>query len=240
MSLVDARLEAQKIAFGPLLFQAARLLRDLGILRALAWPVRADSDEIVRKVSLPLWRAGAARGRPRGGHGPPRRRALPADHHRRGHPLDELTRVNMDFVQHCCFQAMFTWRSRSGSGKPAGLRGLRRVGHDLPGPDAAAARGAEELVRFDHFYSDTAFPLALPRVFERRPRRLLDVGGNTGKWAIHCPSIPGCRGHDPRPPRPLERRSRTSPRAGAGAQLTMPIDLLDHLQPFPTASTSSG
>ena len=35
ISLIEARFEAQKIAFGPLIFQAARLLRDLGILEAL-------------------------------------------------------------------------------------------------------------------------------------------------------------------------------------------------------------
>ena len=35
ISLIEAGFEAQKIAFGPLIFQAARLLRELGILEAL-------------------------------------------------------------------------------------------------------------------------------------------------------------------------------------------------------------
>src|SRR5262245_5696695 len=34
VSLVEARLEAHKLIFAPLLFQATRVLRDLGILRA--------------------------------------------------------------------------------------------------------------------------------------------------------------------------------------------------------------
>jgi ubiquinone/menaquinone biosynthesis C-methylase UbiE len=37
---------------------------------------------------------------------------------------------------------------------------------------------------FDHFYSDIAFPEALPIVFKNPPRKLADIGGNTAKWAI--------------------------------------------------------
>jgi ubiquinone/menaquinone biosynthesis C-methylase UbiE len=44
---------------------------------------------------------------------------------------------------------------------------------------------------FDHYYSDQAFPATLPLVFADKPKRLLDVGGNTGKWAIQCAK------HDP-------------------------------------------
>jgi hypothetical protein len=39
---------------------------------------------------------------------------------------------------------------------------------------------------FDHFYSDIAFPEALPIVFASPPRRLFDIGGNTARWAISC------------------------------------------------------
>ncbi len=44
----------------------------------------------------------------------------------------------------------------------------------------------ESWLAFDHYYSDGAFPAALPLVFANHPRRLLDVGGNTGKWAVQC------------------------------------------------------
>ncbi|MCC6600303.1 MAG: methyltransferase domain-containing protein, partial [Crocinitomicaceae bacterium] len=39
---------------------------------------------------------------------------------------------------------------------------------------------------YDHFYSDDAFSSALPIVFNYKPERILDVGGNTGKWAKSC------------------------------------------------------
>src|SRR5918993_328545 len=37
---------------------------------------------------------------------------------------------------------------------------------------------------FDHFYSDYAFPEALPHVYAFKPKKLLDIGGNTGKWSM--------------------------------------------------------
>src|SRR5688572_15086914 len=67
--LVEARAEAQKLVHGPLLFQAARLLRDFGILKALR-NARAGQtlEELAAKVSassygiLVLLEAGLAAG----------------------------------------------------------------------------------------------------------------------------------------------------------------------------------
>lgn len=39
---------------------------------------------------------------------------------------------------------------------------------------------------FDHFYSDQSFGKALEIVFSHHPKRLLDIGGNTGRWATQC------------------------------------------------------
>ena len=53
MSLIEAVFEAQRIAFGPLIFQAARLLRELGILAALAATRSGLTlEEIVEKVDV--------------------------------------------------------------------------------------------------------------------------------------------------------------------------------------------
>jgi hypothetical protein len=107
MSLADARFEAQKLVFGPLLFQATRLLRDLGILRALRVARSGLTlDEITAKVevsrhgALVLLEAGLAAGVVRGEDD---RYFLT----KTGACVltDEITGVNMDVVQHCCFQA---------------------------------------------------------------------------------------------------------------------------------------
>lgn len=39
---------------------------------------------------------------------------------------------------------------------------------------------------FDHFYSDNSFKQALEVVFASPVRTLLDVDGNTGRWATQC------------------------------------------------------
>jgi hypothetical protein len=128
MSLSEARFEAQKIAFAPLVFQAARLLRELGILAALAAARSGLTlEEIVEKVDasrygvLVLLEAGLGAGLVR------------ADGERyllttTGAVIlkDSLTRVNMDFMHHGCFQAMFYLEMRSGVAEPAGLREIYR------------------------------------------------------------------------------------------------------------------
>jgi SAM-dependent methyltransferase len=100
---------------------------------------------------------------------------------------DEMTGINMDFVQHCCYQAMYYLEDSIRERRPAGLQKIfgdwDTIYPSLPTfPEPARS----SWFRFDHYYSDAAFPQALPIVFERRHRRLLDVGGNTGKWAIQC------------------------------------------------------
>jgi ubiquinone/menaquinone biosynthesis C-methylase UbiE len=88
---------------------------------------------------------------------------------------------------------------------------------------------------FDHYYSDAAFPAALPLVFKEAPERLLDVGGNTGKWALQCArfdasvritiaDMPG----QLRLARETVRWAGLEDRIGFAA-----IDLLDEAQAFP-------
>ena len=49
---------------------------------------------------------------------------------------------------------------------------------------AEPARGS--WLAFDNYYSDTAFPMVVANVLHRRPATLMDIGANTGKWAVQC------------------------------------------------------
>ncbi len=237
-SLVEARLEAQKIVFGPILFQAARLLRDLGILKALrAARPGLTLEEITARVEtsrygvLVLLEAGLAAGMVRSEG----ERYLLTD---TGAMImaDELTRINMDFVQHCCFKAMYYLEDSIREGKPAGLQKVFGDWETIyPALSTLPEPARTSWFRWDHYYSDAAFPQALPIVFERGHRRLLDVGGNTGKWAIQCArhsadvavtilDLPG------------QAAVATKHVADLGLQQRIsiqPIDLLDHSRPFP-------
>jgi hypothetical protein len=237
-SLLEARFEAQKIAFGPMLFQAARLLRDFGILKVLrAARPGLTLDEITGKVEtsrygvLLLLEAGLAAGMVRCEG----ERYLLTD---TGAMIlsDELTRINMDFVQHCCFKAMYYLEDSIRERKPVGLQ---KVFGDWDTIYPALATLPEPArtswFRWDHYYSDSAFPQALPIVFERRHRKLLDVGGNTGKWAIQCArhsadvavtilDLPALAAVARKNVAELGLQQRVAIQA---------IDLLDHSRPFP-------
>ncbi len=99
---------------------------------------------------------------------------------------DALVRANLDFSHDVCFQGAFRLEESLDSGAPEGLK--------VFGPWDTIYEGLEELpervrrswLAFDHLYSDGAFPTALERVLDRPVRRLLDVGGNTGRWAMRC------------------------------------------------------
>ena len=238
MSLIDARFDAQKIAFGPMIFQAARLLRDLGILRALrAARAGLTLDEITAQVEtsrygvLVLLEAGLAAGMVR----------LEGERYLLTPTgavilVDELTRLNMDFVQHCCFKAVAYLEESIRDGRPVGLQKVfgdwDTIYPALPTLPEAARKSWYE---WDHYYSDAAFPQALPIVFERPHRRLLDVGGNTGKWAIQCAR------HSAQVavtildlPELAEVAATNIASLGLQQRIaTQGMDLLDHARPFP-------
>jgi ubiquinone/menaquinone biosynthesis C-methylase UbiE len=238
LSLIEARHEAQKIAFGPLIFQAARLLRELGILQALrasrsglTLEQIAGQVEVSRYGVLVLLEAGLGAG-------------LVCTEGNRyilasvGAMIlkDDLTRNNMDFVHHNCFQAMFHLEEAIRCGEPAGLR---KVFGDFetiyPALSTLPEPVRESWFRWDHYYSDAAFAQALPLVLERSPRKLLDVGGNTGKWAIRCAQ------HSPEIsitildlPGQVAVAARNIAQAGLQSRIaTQAVDLLDPARPFP-------
>jgi hypothetical protein len=186
---LNAWLEAQRIALAPIIFQAARLLRDSGILGALRECRQGLTvEEIAERVETPghgvlvLLEAGLAANLVRLDDS--RYLLTPTGFYLL---TDESTRINMDVVQECCYQPAFYLEESIRSGEPVGLQKIfgdwKTIYPALPSFPKPAL---DSWLKWDHYYSDAAFPEALPIVFERKPKRLLDVGGNTGKWAIQC------------------------------------------------------
>jgi len=99
---------------------------------------------------------------------------------------DELTRVNMDFVNDVCYQGTFNLEEALETRKPAGLRVFGEWDTIYQGLSSLPKKVQESWFAFDHYYSDSAFPEALPLVFKDKPKTLMDIGGNTGKWSIQC------------------------------------------------------
>lgn len=195
ISAVDAKFEAQKIAFAPLSFQAARALRDLGILDVISDSRKAGItvSEIAAKLGLSEYGVGVLTEMGLGMgivklHKDTKEDDLRLTLGKVGFFIlkDEMTKVNMDFSEDICYLGADDLQESVREGKPAGLPHL--------GPWKTVYQGLSQLTDqqkkswfgFDHFYSDLAFPEALPVVFSLPCKRLFDIGGNTAKWAIAC------------------------------------------------------
>ena len=73
------------------------------------------------------------------------------------------------------------------NGKPEGLRVFGEQWTTIyEALSTLPPREKKSWFEFDHFYSDIAFPDALPIVFSSAVNHLVDIGGNTAKWAIAC------------------------------------------------------
>jgi ubiquinone/menaquinone biosynthesis C-methylase UbiE len=92
----------------------------------------------------------------------------------------------MDFVQDVCYNGMFHLEESIRHEKPEGLKVFGEWSTIYEALSKLPPQVQKSWFAFDHFYSDYAFPDVLPLLFQRSPKKVLDIGGNTGKWAIQC------------------------------------------------------
>ncbi len=189
LSAVDAISLAQTIAFAPMLFQACWALRESGLLAQLdqAGSQGITLAQAAEACQLTPYAVGVLLDMGVSGQ-------VVLQHEDRyrlgkvGHFLlhDAMTRVNMDFSQHVCYQGMGHLLEALRSGTPAGLKVFGEWPTIYPALSQLPAEAKTSWFAFDHFYSDRAFAAALPLIQALKPRHLYDVGGNTGKWALTC------------------------------------------------------
>lgn len=181
--------EAQRLAFAPLLFQAARILRDRGFLTEIAARRRAGATLIElaactstsRYGATVLLEAGLAAGLLQCQAGVYRLTQVGLLVER-----DPMTRTNMTFTADVCYRAAEHLEASIEKGEPAGLAEFGPWANVYEGLAHLPEPARSSWLAFDHFYSDDAFPRVLDTVLAARPRRLLDVGGNTGKFAMQA------------------------------------------------------
>ena len=186
-SALEAKEAAQWIAFGPVIFQAARVLRNTGILAIIedAGSIGIAIDDIAKKAKLPVYgvrvllESGLSLGL-----------VLVNDKKytlgKTGYFIlhDPLTITNMDFVQDVNYKGLFYLEESIRTGKPAGLKEFGDWQTIYEGLSQLPVQVQKSWFAFDHFFSDNAFPLVLPQVYKSGVKNILDIGGNTGKWAI--------------------------------------------------------
>ena len=187
--------------------------------------------------------ARSARGLPRARARRTRRRQVP--HDRRRSPValrrDDARQRELR-PGHLLLRRVYLEESLR-TGKPAGLKVFGNWDTIYEGVTELPPAAQKSWFEFDHYYSDAAFPLAFPRVFAQPPKKLLDVGANTGKWALHClqsdPDVDITALDHPEPARPT-RPERSRCRRGITRSYDADELARSHARVSGRASTSCG
>lgn len=99
---------------------------------------------------------------------------------------DEMVRVDMDFNHDVNYIGMFNLEEAIREGRPAGLRHFgdwKTIYEALPHLPEEVKKS---WFAFDHYYSDHSFSEALAVLMRRGGKNILDVGGNTGRFALEA------------------------------------------------------
>lgn len=104
---------------------------------------------------------------------------------------DPLVRVNIDFNHDVNYEGWFVLDKALEEGLPAGLAHFGSWPTIYEGLSSLPKQVQKSWFGFDHYYSDHSFDEALAIIGERlavsgERLHLLDVGGNTGRFAIRC------------------------------------------------------
>ncbi len=233
----EAMLQAQQIAFAPVLFQLARSLKNFGILETLFNNKSGLTyDELRTKIDLSensltlLLDGGESSG------------ILSLSDNRYVLTLvgrylldDRLTTVNINFMNDVCYEGLFHLESSLRENKPTGLKVFGNWKTIYEHLTELPPKAMKSWFEFDHHYSDEVFPRALPILFKDNPKSILDVGGNTGKFAVaatqHNENVKvTILDHE----KQLQlARQRAKEENVADRVQGFAMDLLDHSKPFP-------
>ena len=178
---------AQWIAFGPVVFQVARSMRNLGILDSLIKGGRKGKtlEEISKDTGIShygvrvLIEAGLGMGlvlETEGVYTATKTSYLLVN--------DAMTKVNMDFTHDVNYQGTYYLEDAIRTGKPVGLQVFGDWNTVYEGLSQMPEKAKESWLNFDHLYSDDAFPEVFDHVFKHNPSSILDIGGNTGKISM--------------------------------------------------------
>lgn len=189
MDLLGARGLAQRLAFGPMAFQAIRILWKSGALKVIDDAGESGVSASCLSHAIGIGRYGVdvlLEVAASAGVVEEREDAFVLTKLGSIVLYDKLTQVNFDFVHDVCYQGMFHLEEAIREERPAGLRVFSTAATIYEGLPELPSHVQQSWYGFDHFYSDRAFREAAAIVFRQPVESLLDVGGNTGRWALRC------------------------------------------------------
>ena len=236
----EAQVKAEWIAWGPIVFQVSRLMKKFGILEMLRNSKNGMTEaEIAKEAHISgyaakvLLEASLSIG------------TVLIDPETDRYTLsktgwcfltDPAVNVNAEFCHDVNYEGWFRLEESLKEGRPAGLEHFGPWSTVYEGLSQLPPQVQKSWFGFDHFYSDSSFQQALELVLANKPKTLLDVGGNTGRWALQCVAFD----KDVKVtivdlPQQLEMmRRETAGKPGADRIEGYKMNLLDASQSFPT------
>jgi precorrin-6B methylase 2 len=195
LTVAEARFEAQRIAFAPVVFHVVQVMRRTGLLGQLVvardWLSQVDletstglSSYAVTVLLETAFAAGVVERQQEGPDPQAENVKWRATSVGRLIERDPLVRVNMDFVGDVCYRSLAHLEEALTEGRPAGLRELGPWTTFYEGMAAMPEPARSSWFNYDHFYSDSAFPAALEVLATRHVVHVADVGANTGRFAV--------------------------------------------------------
>lgn len=186
-TVLEAQYAAQKIAFAPIIFQVAKSMRDLGVLKALFEndKVGLSIEEIAQIIDISKYGVKTLI-----------ETSLSSDIvkcikdkyfiTKTGYFLlkDEMTRINMNYNHYINYQGLYYLSDSIKNSKPTGLKTFGNWKTIYPALSTLPTDAKKSWFEFDHYYSDSAFPSVVNMLVEKNPKKVLDIGGNTGKFSM--------------------------------------------------------
>ncbi len=184
---IDAINHAHFIAFAPYVWEATSLLKEKNILTIIQKSDGITIEEIVDQVDIShygvriLIEAGM-------GIGLVYRKKDRIFLSKTGYFFlnDKSVVTNYNFMKDVCYEGADSLQESIENSKPEGLKKLGKWKHIYEGLPYLPQKAKDSWFKFDHHYSDITFDELLPLVFEVQPKKIMDIGGNTGRWALNC------------------------------------------------------
>lgn len=99
---------------------------------------------------------------------------------------DQMIRADIDFNHDVNYEGWFLLDKALEEGKPSGLKHFGDWPTIYEGLSSLPPQVQKSWFGFDHYYSDHSFDEALDIIRANQTRTLLDIGGNTGRFALKC------------------------------------------------------
>lgn len=235
----EAQYEAQKIAFAPIIFQVAKSMRDLGILDVIYENDKKGLSvtEIAEKVNLTTYGVQTLL-----------ETSLSADIvkvsdnkyfiTKTGYYLlkDEMTKINMNYNHYVNYQGLYYLDDAIKNTKASGLKVFGNWDTIYPALSSLPEKAQQSWFEFDHYYSDTALDEAIEILLKNKPKKILDIGGNTGKFSMRLIKMDqDIRVTIADLPEQIKLANENIKKAKLEEQVEFyPTNILDHTQKIPT------